>query len=285
MEITITLIKELREKTGAGMSDCKKALVETNGDLTKSVEFLRKKGAATAAKRADKVVKEGAIKSSISEDRKKASIIEVNCETDFVSKGDDFQKFAQNIANSALAVFSNDKEEVLKFKDSNNLSVEDNLNAMMSRVGEKIELRRVKVFSVEGGFISGYIHFGSKLGSLVVIKGKQTQDSVELGNKIAMQVVAMNPLALNRDDINKELIEKEKEIYTSQAKNEKKPDNIVERIVNNKVEKFFQENCLLEQEFIQEANLSVGDLIKNFNKSKNENLNLVDYVRFHLGQD
>jgi len=285
MEITINLIKELREKTGAGMSDCKKALVDSDGDITKAVEFLRKKGAATATKRADKAAKEGAIKSSISEDRKKASIIEVNCETDFVSKGEDFQKFAQNIANSALAVFSDNKENVLKVKDSDNLTVEDNLNAMMGRVGEKIEFRRVKVFKLEDGFISGYIHFGSKLGSLVVIKGNNTPDSVELGNKIAMQVVAMNPLALNRVGINKELIEKEKEIYTSQAKNEKKPDNIVERIVNNKIEKFFQENCLLEQEFIQEANLSVGDLVKNFNKSKNENLNLVDYVRFHLGQD
>lgn len=216
---------------------------------------------------------------------KKAAIIELNCETDFVSKGDDFQKFAQSIANFALNLFSDNKSDVLNYKDSDNLSVEDNINGMMSRVGEKIELRRVKVFSIEDGYISGYIHFGSKLGSLVAIKGNKSEESIELGNKIAMQVVAMNPLALNRDGIKKELIEKEKEIYTSQAKNEKKPDNIVERIVNNKIEKFYQENCLLEQEFIQESNLSVGDLIKNFNKSKNENLNLVDYVRFHLGQD
>lgn len=285
MEITINLIKQLRDKTGAGMTDCKKALVETDGNIEKAVEFLRKKGAATATKRADKVAKEGAVKSAFSEDKKKSAMIEVNCETDFVSKGDDFQKFAQSIADAALIISSNNKEDILNYKGTDGLSIEENLNGMMGRVGEKIELRRAKIIAAENGYVAGYIHFGSKLGALVAFKGDNTTESVELGNKIAMQVVAMNPLALNRDGINKELIEKEKEIYTSQARNEKKPDNIVERIVNNKIEKFYQENCLVEQEFIQEANTSVGDLITNFNKTKSMNLEIVEYVRFQLGQD
>jgi elongation factor Ts len=285
MEITINLIKELREKTGAGMTDCKKALIETNGDLIKAVDFLRKKGAATASKRADKAAKEGAIKSAFSADGKHASIIELNCETDFVSKGDDFQSFAQSIADATLLILSNVKEDVLKYKGPDGLTVEDNLNGMMGRVGEKVELRRVKSLSIDSGFITGYIHFGSKLGSLIVIKGNGGPEAVELGKKIAMQVVAMNPLALNREGISKDLIENEKEIYSSQARNEKKPDNIVERIVNNKVEKFYQENCLVEQEFIQEANTSVGDLIKKFNKDKGESLEIVEYARFQLGQD
>ena len=285
MDISINQIKELREKTGAGMSDCKKALEESHGDIEKAIEILRKKGAATAAKRADKIAKEGAIKSKISEDKKRAAIIEVNCETDFVSKGEDFQKFAQDIADTVLSVFTEDKTAILNFKDSNNLSIDDKLNSMMGRVGEKIELRRVKILEIKDGFISGYVHFGSKLGSIIAIKGNNIQPSVELGNKIAMQVVAMNPLSIDRKGIPDTLIEKEKEIYISQAKNEKKPEKIMDKIVQNKIEKFYQENCLLEQEFIQEANLSVGDLINRYNKETGENLSIVSYFRYHLGQE
>lgn len=284
MEITLNLIKELREKTGAGMADCKNALINANGDISKAIEYLRKKGAAMAAKRADKIAKEGAIKSAVSNDKKSAVIIEVNCETDFVSKGDGFQKFAQDIADAALSAGTDDVGQILKSKISNGLTVQDTIDEMMGKVGEKIEFKRAKYITVPDGFISSYIHFGSKLGALVGLKGDYSEQANELGRKIAMQVVAMNPLAIDRSGVNVEVIEKEKEIYYEQAKSDsKKPPEIIERIVKNKIEKFYQENCLLEQEYIQDQNESVGDFIKKFNMANNTSLEVVAMVRFQLG--
>jgi elongation factor Ts len=284
MEISVNLIKELREKTGAGMADCKNALIESNGDINKAIEYLRKKGAAMAAKRADKIAKEGAIKSAISNDKKSAVIIEVNCETDFVSKGEGFQKFAQDIADAALIAGTDDVNQILNAKTSNGLTVQDTIDEMMGKVGEKIELKRVKYLNIPDGFISSYIHFGSKLGALVGLKGNYTEQANELGRKIAMQVVAMNPIAIDRAGVNPEVIEKEREIYYEQAKSDsKKPPEIIERIVKNKIEKFYQENCLLEQEYIQDQNVSVGEFIKKFNNTNNTTLEVVTIVRFQLG--
>jgi len=284
MEISVNLIKELREKTGAGMADCKNALIESNGDINKAIEYLRKKGAAMAAKRADKIAKEGAIKSAISNDKKSAVIIEVNCETDFVSKGEGFQKFAQDIADAALIAGTDDVNQILNAKTSNGLTVQDTIDEMMGKVGEKIELKRVKYLNIPDGFISSYIHFGSKLGALVGLKGNYTEQANELGRKIAMQVVAMNPIAIDRAGVNPEVIEKEREIYYEQAKSDsKKPSEIIERIVKNKIEKFYQENCLLEQEYIQDQNVSVGEFIKKFNNTNNTTLEVVTIVRFQLG--
>ncbi len=283
MAITIELIKELREKSGAGMADCKAALTETNGDIPKAIEFLRKKGAAMATKRADKIAKEGAIKSSISEDKTAGAIIEINCETDFVAKGDGFQNFAQNIADTALMHKNDDAAHLLSAKGKDGLTVQETIDSMMASVGEKIELKRVKIISVEGGFVSTYIHFGSKVGAIVGLKGKFTEESNSLGQKLAMQTVAMTPIAVRREEVSPDVIEKELEIYQTQARNEKKPENIIEKITMNKLEKYFQENCLLEQEFIQEANKSVGDLIKEYTKRTGEPLDVTAMSRFQLG--
>ncbi len=283
MAITIELIKELREKSGAGMADCKAALTETNGDIPKAIEFLRKKGAAMATKRADKIAKEGAIKSSISEDKTSGAIIEINCETDFVAKGDGFQNFAQGIADTALASRIEDAAHLLSAKGKDGLTVQETIDSMMASVGEKIELKRVKIISVEGGFVSTYIHFGSKVGAIVGLKGKFTEESNSLGQKLAMQTVAMTPIAVRREEVSPDVIEKELEIYQTQARNEKKPENIIEKITMNKLEKYFQENCLLEQEFIQEANKSVGDLIKEYTKRTGEPLDVTAMSRFQLG--
>lgn len=283
MEITLELIKQLRNKTGAGMSDCKNALVESEGNMEKAIEYLRKKGAAMAAKRADKITKEGAIKSSISDDKKSAVIIEINCETDFVSKGEEFQKFAQDIADTSLKSVSDDISKVLNAETNEGITVQEKIDSMMGSIGERIELKRIKYLNAPDGFIAGYIHFGSKLGALIKIKGNFTNESYELGQKIAMQVVAMNPLSIDRSGVSNDIIEKEKDIYRTQATNEGKTQNIIDRIVQNKVEKFYQDNCLLEQEYIQEANLSVGKLIDSFVKTSGNKIEVLEMVRYQLG--
>ena len=226
MEITLELIKELRNKTGAGINDCKKALTEADGNMDKAIELLRKKGAAMAVKRADKVANEGAIKSKISDDKKTGAIIEVNCETDFVSKGDEFQKFAESIAAASLENDTDDVEKILASKIDDKLTVKETIDEIMGKVGEKTELKRAKILKADDGFVADYIHFGSKLGALVTLKGTLTDDSEKLGKSLAMQVVAMNPQAIDRSGIAQEVIDKEKEIYMTVAKNENKPDRI-----------------------------------------------------------
>lgn len=285
MEITLDLIKSLRNKTGAGINDCKKALEEASGDIEKAIELLRKKGASMAMKRADKIANEGAVKSAISADLKTGAIIEVNCETDFVSKGEEFQNFASDIAKSALATGSDDTEKILSAKTDNGLTVKDNIDSIMGKVGERTELKRAKLIKVEDGFVADYIHFGSKLGALVGIKGTGNEDAVKLGKSIAMQIVAMNPQAISRDEISKDVIEKEKEIYLTVAKNENKPEKIAATIVNNKLERFFQDNCLIEQEYINESGKSIKDLIADFNKKNNNTLEIVSMIRYQLGEE
>ena len=283
MEITLDLIKELRNKTGAGINDCKKALQEVEGDLVKAVEYLRKKGAAMAVKRADKATNEGAVKLKISDDKKSGAIIEVNCETDFVSKGEEFQNLADAIANAAFDLKGDNVDNIHAAKAADGLSIKEKIDEFMGKVGEKIELRRADFVNVPDGFVAGYVHFGSKLGSLIGFKGTYSDDAEKLGKNIAMQVVAMNPLAIRRDDIDQSVIDKEKDIYMTLAKNENKPDNIAQTIVNNKVERFFQDNCLLEQEYINESSKSVKNLIEDFNKSNDAGIDVVKMIRYQLG--
>ncbi|MCB0727725.1 MAG: translation elongation factor Ts [Ignavibacteria bacterium] len=283
MEITLELIKELRNKTGAGINDCKKALTEADGNMEKAIELLRKKGAAMAVKRADKVANEGAIKSKISDDKKTGAIIEVNCETDFVSKGDEYQKFAESIAATALKNDTDDIEKILSSKVDDKLTVKETIDEIMGKVGEKTELKRAKILKSQDGFVADYIHFGSKLGALVALKGTLTDESEKLGKSLAMQIVAMNPQAIDRSGISQEVIDKEKDIYMTVAKNEKKPDNIAETIVKNKIERYYQDNCLIEQEYINESGKSIKDLLAEFNKKNNNTLEIIDMVRFQLG--
>lgn len=283
MEITLDLIKDLRNKTGAGINDCKKALIETDGDIQKAIELLRKKGAATAMKRADKVANEGAIKTKISADKKTAAIVEINCETDFVAKGDNFQKFAEETAKAALNAKSDNVDTILGSKTGEGITVKEALDSIVSAVAEKTELRRAKIVESADGFVADYVHFGSKLGSLVVVKGKLTDASEALAKNLAMQVVAMNPLAIDRSGIGADVIEKEKDIYMTLAKNEGKAENIAERIVLNKVEKFYQDNTLLEQESIKESGRAVQDLIKDYKKSSGEEFDVIEMVRYQLG--
>ena len=282
MTISIDQIKELRNKTGAGMADCKKALEDSDGNIEKAIEILRKKGAALATKRADKSTNEGAIKSKISDDKKSAAIIEVNCETDFVSKGEAFQEFSDNVAEATLLAKSNDINTVLETKIGE-LTIKERLDSLMAAAAEKTEIKRVCYLHIEDGFFGDYNHFGSKLGSLVGAKGEYTEEAGDILNKIAMQVVAMNPIAIKREDVPAEIIEKEKEIYTSQVKNEGKPENIIDKIVQNKTEKYFQENVLLEQEFIQDSKIAVMDFIADYKEKTGKSFEITEMVRYQLG--
>jgi len=283
MKITAQQVNELRKKTGAGMMDCKKALTEADGDMEKAIEILRKKGAAVASKRAERSANEGLIVTKISDDRKHGAIAEVNCETDFVAKNNDFV----NLSNEVIeAVFSSQPATVDELLE-NNSSLKEKVIEVLGKVGEKVEISRIAYEEAPDGILVDYIHMGSKLG--VLIKFNNVTASAEeiytLGKDIAMQVAAMNPLSVYREDIPKETIEKEIEIYKEIARKEGKPEQILEKIATGKLNKFYQENCLAEQSYIKDNSKSVGDLIKEFNTKYNSEVNIALFHRFHLGDE
>ena len=283
MDVSVEQVKKLREKTGAGMMDCKKALMESDGDFDKAVEYLRKKGAAASQKRSDRIAKEGLIIARAASDRTKAVIVEVNCETDFVGKSDAFKLFANSVADTVLESEVNNVSDLLS-KSSNNLTIQQLLDETTGKVGEKVEIKRIAYFNSNDGFFCEYNHLGNKMASLIEIQGKISDKGIELGNDLAMQVVAMKPLTIDRTSISPEQIAKEKEIYLQMAKNEGKPDNIADKIASNKVEKFFEENCLVEQEFVKESGKTVNDVIKAVSKETGNDYKVKNMVRFQLGE-
>jgi elongation factor Ts len=284
LEVPLDLIKKLREKTGAGIADCKEALIESNGDFEKAIEYLRKKGAATSQKRSDRVAKEGLIFAKAGNGRDEAAIIEVNCETDFVARSDAFKKLALAVLDAVFSVKSGDINSILPAKTSGGNTVQQTVDETTASVGEKVEIKRASFYKSASGFFCDYNHLGNKVASLVEITGKQTDEGVTLGNDLAMQVVAMKPLTIDRTGISKEMLEKEKEIYKIQAINEGKPENIADRIAGNKVEKFFEENCLVEQEFVKEPGKSVNDIIKAVSGVSGNDYKVNTMVRYQLGE-
>lgn len=276
MAISAELVKKLRDKTGAGMADCKKALEEANGDEAKAIEVLRKKGAASAAKRSDRVAKEGVIAARVSDDKKRGVLAEVNSETDFVARNESFVQFAQDVADAALAANPNSHEEFLLAKMSNGATISEEVGAQTGRLGEKLEARRFEMLSEPNGFVTSYIHPGSKLGVLVAISGGANDG---LGRDIAMQIAAMNPVALDRSQVPAEQIEKELEIYRTQARNEGKKEDFIDRIAKGKLEKYYQDFCLVEQSFIKDAAKTVTDLLKEAG-----GLKVTGFVRMQLGE-
>jgi elongation factor Ts len=280
MAISAEQVKRLRDRTGAGMADCKKALEAADGDENKAIEVLRKSGAASAAKRADRVAREGVVVASVSEDKKRGVIAEVNSETDFVARNETFVQFAQDIAAAALTSNPSSHEEFLMTKMANGATISEEVGAQTGRLGEKLEARRFEMISVEEGFVTAYIHPGAKLGVLVAISGGTAEAGSTIGRDIAMQIAAMNPLGLNRQSISTETAEKEIEIYKTQARNEGKKEDIIERIAKNKLEKFYQDNCLIEQSFIKDASKTVTDLLKEVGP----NATITGFVRMQLGE-
>jgi elongation factor Ts len=275
MAITAALVKELRERTSLGMMDCKKALVESNGDIELAIENLRKSGQAKAAKKAGRTAAEGTIRVCVSDDGKKAGIIEVNCETDFVGRGEILQGFADKILATA---FEANEADVTKIADlplsGDSVSVEEKRLTMVQEIGENIQLRRVELVEAEGA-IGQYIH-GGKIGVLTALKGGDS----ELAKDVAMHVAghAPAPLVVNPNEVSDELVAKEKEIYTAQAKESGKPDEIIEKMVSGRVKKFLAEVSLVEQSFIKDPDTKVGALVKKAGAE------IQSFIRFEVGE-
>lgn len=285
MEITSAMIKDLRERTGAGMMDCKRALEASQGDINAAIEYLRKKGAAAGAKRADRSAKEGMVVSLVADDARSGVLVEVNCETDFVGRSEDFGAFARAVAEAIAAHRPANVEELMSTSHKGK-TISDLQNDLLARVGEKVEIRRFTVFESNDGMISGYTHLGNRIGVLVEIAGLGTNAaSSALGRDIAMQVAAMNPLVISRDQIDASLIAREMDIYRTQAVNEGKPAQIAERIASGRLEKYYQEMVLLEQTFIKDSGKTIKDLLLEAGKASGREVTIRRFQRYHLGED
>lgn len=285
MNITASMVKELREKTAAGMLDCKKALAEANGDMARAIDLLREKGLAKAAKKSDRIAAEGLVGIVVSEDGKKAAMVEVNSETDFVAKNEEFIGFVDNIANIALANNPSDLEGLLASSYENEGTVKDALNAKIARIGENMSIRRFSVLSVESGRISGYVHGAGKIAVLVKMEASNDSEKLDiLGKDIAMQMAAMNPRYISRADVDPEYIAHEKEILVQQALNEGKPQNIVEKMVEGRLQKQLKEVCLLDQTFVKDSDKTVQDIVNETSKEIGSEIKLVDVIRFEVGE-
>lgn len=281
MNVTASQVNELRNKTGAGMMDCKKALIEAEGDFEKAVEILRKKGAAVAMKRADKATNEGIIIAKVAPDYSSAVLMEINCETDFVAKSADFVQFAEYAVNKAYESKAASPEEL----SSKVAEFEGELSAVAGKVGEKTVVSRLSRIENAGGAVIDYIHYGSRLGVLVNydnLPADKVESFVALGRNIAIQAVAMNPVVTYRDEVDKTLIEKELDIYRDIARQEKKPENIIERIAEGKLNKYFQEICLFEQSYFSENSKQIKDLISDYNKANGTSVKINSFVRYNL---
>ena len=281
MTITAAQVNELRQKTGAGMMDCKRALTEANGDFEKAIEILRKKGAAVASKRAEKSANEGLIVTKVSDNKKSGVIVEVNCETDFVAKSDDFVNFANDVIQTLDSIKPASVKDLLE----KNENIKNELTDIMGKVGEKIEISRFAIEEAPNGILVDYVHLGSKLGVLVKFDNADKDEFSELGKDIAMQVAAMKPICVYRDEVPKEVIEKEMDIYKELARKEGKPEHILDKIAQGRLNKFYEENCLTEQVFIKDNSKSVGSLLKEFNTKHNSQIKIVLFRRFHLGDE
>ncbi len=285
--ITAQAVKELRERTGAGMMDCKKALTETNGDMDKAIEILREKGLAAAAKKAGRVAAEGLVETYISEDKKVGGMVELNCETDFVAANEGFKEFAQNLAKMAANTEAKDLEAFVeeKYIANENITIKDALTELIAKLGENMNVRRFVKFSLEKGMISSYIHGAGRIGVLVELGCEKDSEVLdEVAKDVAMQVAAANPLFLDKNSVDKEAIEKEKEIYRVQALNEGKPEKIVEKMVEGRIQKYYKEVCLLDQAWVKDQDYSISKYLQEKSKEVGAEIKINRYARFERGE-
>jgi len=279
MGVTMKDIKELRSRTGAGVLDCKKALNKVDGDIEAAVEFLREKGMAAAAKKAGRVAAEGLVSLNISDDRKKGVLVEVNSETDFVAKNDNFQALVNDISEHLMQSEADEVEAVENeawFKDDSE-TVSEVIKAAIANIGENINLRRFKRVETDG-YLFGYIHMGGKIGVLVEFANEFTEEKAQTAKDVAMHIAAINPEFLDRDSVDAESIEKEKKIYKEQMLNEGKPEHIIDQIVEGKINKYYTQVCLLEQPFVRDDDKTVGEIL-----SEND-MEVKQFTRFEIGE-
>ncbi|NPA42324.1 MAG: elongation factor Ts [Aquificae bacterium] len=286
MAVSMADVKKLREMTGAGMLDCKKALEEAGGDIEKAKEILRVKGLAKAEKKASRETKEGLIRVKVTDDRKKGAIIELNCETDFVARNEEFQKLADEILEHILSLEENANKEgegsditSQKFYKDESKTVDELIKEAVARIGENIRLTRYCRYDTED-FLHSYVHGGGRIGVLLDFKAPSLSDEVlRLVQDVAMQIAAMRPEFVSVETIPQEVIEREKKILMEQAKQEGKPEHILEKIVQGKLKKFYQEKVLLEQAFIKDDKKTVGQVIKESGLG----VEIKRFCRFELG--
>ena len=286
MEITASMVKELREMTNAGMMDCKKALKETNGDMSKAADYLREKGLAAAAKKASRIAAEGLVGSYYCEKCNTAALVEVNCETDFVAKTDEFKALVEDICIQVICADPADVDALLasKFVKDETQTVADLITAKVATIGEKITVRRFTRFAAENGMVDTYIHMGGKVGVIVELTCAEKNEAlVEVAHDIALQIAAASPVApeyVRRSEVRADHLEHEKEILAAQARNEGKPEKIIEKMVIGRVNKFYQEVCLLEQPFVKDPDMTVEKMIA----AKAKGADVVRFVRYKMGE-
>jgi elongation factor Ts len=263
MAITAQEVNKLRQMTGAGMMDCKKALVESDGDFDLAIEILRKKGQKVSEKRADRETREGSVFIQSNDDNTASVIVALGCETDFVAKNDDFQ----NLGKEILKVAYDEKPssvEALKSLKSGDLSISDKVTELVGKIGEKIDIVAFDV--LEGEHVVSYVHAGNKLGVLVALKGANGTDVADAGRDVAMQIAAMNPVAVDKDDVDATIVEKELKIGREQAIAEGKPEQIIEKIAEGKLTRFFKDNTLLNQSFVKDSSMTVAQYLNSVTK-------------------
>ena len=287
MAITAAMVKELREMTGAGMMDCKKALAETNGDMDAAVEVLRKNGQAKAEKKASRIAAEGLVKSIVRDD-KLAAIVEVNSETDFVAKNEKFLSFVDGVANQAMASSAADMDAFMAepWNEDASKTVAEVLVEKVAVIGEKLSIRRFEKIETEGCVVS-YTHGGGRIGVLVEADTDVVNDEIKTAlRNVAMQVAAMSPKYVSRDEVSQEYLEHEKEILLAQAKTENpnKPDNIIEKMIIGRLNKELKEVCLLDQAYVQDSDLTVAKYVEKVAKENNANVTVKKFVRFETGE-
>lgn len=283
--ISAQLVKELREMTGAKMMDCKKALVETEGNIEKAIEFLREKGLADAAKKSGRVAAEGIVKTYISDNKKKGSVVEFNCETDFVAANDEFIAFADRLAEMVVETEAENVEALLNEKFDAETTVSDALKALIAKLGENMTIRRFTKFAIENGLVKSYIHGGGRIGVLVEVACDTESDVLdEVAKEVCMQIAAANPLFLSEDQVDAASIEKEKEIYRVQALNEGKPENIVEKMVEGRIKKYYKEVCLLDQLWVKDNDKTIAKFVAEKSKEVGSPITITRFVRYERGE-
>ena len=286
--ISAKSVKELRELTGAGMMDCKKALSESGGDFEGAINWLRTKGLATAAKKSGRDANEGLI--CVKVNNNFGSIVEINSETDFVARNEKFQEFVVSVTDIALEEQVLLDELLMKKYPNTEVSVQEKLNELIATIGENLSIKRVSNVSVDKGQVSSYIHnlVAPNLGRIGVLVGveadKTTSSLDDLSKQIAMHIAASSPLAVSKENLQEDIITKEREVYKNQALESGKPENIVDKMVEGRLRKFFEEVCLYNQTFVIDNETKISDLLSNYSKDNSNNISIKEFVRFQLGE-